>query len=99
MECKLGRKLSKNEFVHHINGDIRDNRPDNLQVITHGDHSRLHHTGRKNSPDTIAKMSKSASLARAINPGPRTPKNPQETSRKHSEYKKKYWEKKKLNHR
>jgi endogenous inhibitor of DNA gyrase (YacG/DUF329 family) len=41
-EMMLGRKLSKKEVVHHINGDKLDNRFKNLQVMTHSEHSKLH---------------------------------------------------------
>lgn len=33
MEEKLGRPLSKDEWVHHKNGDNLDNNPDNLMVV------------------------------------------------------------------
>lgn len=42
MEEHLGRKLTDDESVHHINGDRTDNRIENLQLLTKSEHSRLH---------------------------------------------------------
>ena len=41
MELHLGRKLEATEDIHHINGNKRDNRLANLQVIDHGEHTAL----------------------------------------------------------
>lgn len=43
MEKKLGRKLRKNERVHHINGDKHDNRICNLRVEDIVKHTRDHY--------------------------------------------------------
>lgn len=42
MERAMGRRLESTEVVHHLNGDKSDNRLDNLEVLTSGEHSRLH---------------------------------------------------------
>lgn len=42
METALGRKLRDNEQVHHKNRNRRDNRLENLQVVTQEQHLRLH---------------------------------------------------------
>lgn len=42
MEQHIGRKLNKNECVHHIDGNRSNNDISNLQLMTIGEHSRLH---------------------------------------------------------
>jgi hypothetical protein len=42
IEKYLGRKLRKGEIVHHINGDVSDNRLENLQLMTISEHMKLH---------------------------------------------------------
>lgn len=38
----LGRPLTRGEHVHHMNEDPKDNRPENLAVMTASQHVRLH---------------------------------------------------------
>lgn len=40
----LGRDLFPNEVVHHIDGNIHNNKPSNLKVMTKSEHSSLHIT-------------------------------------------------------
>ena len=57
MERVLGRYLEPDEDVHHKNEIITDNRPENLEVMSHGAHSSLHRSKKPNLPRIRAKRS------------------------------------------
>jgi hypothetical protein len=58
MESVLGRRLCGDEVVHHKNGDTTDNRPENLEVVLHGDHTRVHHAGARRPDMAKANMAR-----------------------------------------
>jgi len=51
-EQMLGRKLHPGEVVHHIDGDKRNNSPDNLMILdSQKEHARLH--AERSNPNAV----------------------------------------------
>lgn len=48
MEKFVGRKLNKDEFVHHKDGNKKNNNISNLQLMTPAEHTSHHHLGKTN---------------------------------------------------
>jgi len=47
IEKKLGRRLSIHEVVHHVDKNHKNNKLDNLKIMSQEEHSSLHHAGSK----------------------------------------------------
>lgn len=54
MEQLIGRNLSRCEHVHHINGDHKDNRIENLQLLSNSDHQKIEVKRRIRNPKSIS---------------------------------------------
>ncbi len=50
-EETIGRPIGAEEVVHHINGIVSDNRPENLAVMTNHDHLKMHRALLESLPD------------------------------------------------
>lgn len=64
MERTLGRLLASHEYVHHLNEDPLDNRPENLQVVRQSAH-RVIHFGTP-SDEAVAALIRQGNTSREI---------------------------------
>ena len=56
MEKAIGRKLTKEEVVHHIDGVKNNNCITNLELMTNGEHSAFHNKNTPVSEETKKKI-------------------------------------------
>jgi hypothetical protein len=80
MEQKLGRQLEPGEYVHHINGNKLDDRPENLEVVTAKAHATIHLLGKSLPDDVRQKISKANTGKKFPNRKSSTPEGNQKRS-------------------
>ena len=58
MEISIGRRIERGEVVHHIDHDRTNNSIENLLLLTHSEHSRLHRAddSHRRGRDTLGRF-------------------------------------------
>lgn len=59
----LGRNLSRSEVVHHINHNKRDNRIENLEILSNSEHIKKH-THKLMTPELVRQMAENVRKAK-----------------------------------
>jgi DNA invertase Pin-like site-specific DNA recombinase len=67
MEQYLGRELTRDEVVHHKDGDKSNNDIENLELMRLSEHSRQHRLGSQRSEETKQKLSEALIGHKATN--------------------------------
>ena len=67
MEQYLGRKLSRDEVVHHKDGNKENNDIENLELMSLSEHSRQHMLGNTPSEETKQKLSEASTGRQSAN--------------------------------
>lgn len=79
MAEKLGRSLSSDEIVHHLDGDKQNNDPDNLVLVDRATHMRRHYAGQSRPSAKLQKRANGRWIASPKTPLPPRKKGPQPT--------------------
>jgi len=62
VEQREGRKLGRDEIIHHVDGDPINNQPGNLMILTRSEHMRLHMAGRRVRKWTFEEQTRAGAL-------------------------------------